>query len=153
MTAPVALRRARPGDLAAIMSIEAASFQRPWRAETFASLLDRPNTDVLVATLGDVVVGYAVLIAQAGDTELANLAIDPRQRRQGIASALLRGCLEILRNRGEPWVFLAARASNEEAARLYSAFGFHEIGRHPGYYQDPAEDAVIFALEVGRPHS
>lgn len=152
MTAPVALRPARPGDLPAITSIEAASFRRPWRLETFASLFDRSTTDVLVATLEGMVVGYAVLVCQSGDTELANLAVDPARRRQGIASALVRGCLEILRDRGEPWVFLAARASNEEAARLYAAFGFHELGRHPGYYQDPAEDAVIFALEVGRPH-
>ena len=153
MKAPVALRRAGPADLAGIMSIETASFQRPWRAETFASLLGRPDADVLVATLDEAVVGYAILTARAGDTELANLAVDPGHRRGGIASALLRGCLEILHDRGESWVFLAARASNEGAAGLYEAFGFHAIGRHPGYYRNPAEDAVIFALEVARKHS
>lgn len=153
MTPPVALRRAQPGDLAAIMPIEAASFHRPWREETFASLLDRPNTDVLVATLDEVVVGYAVLTAQAGDTELANLAVDPGHRRRGIASALLRGCLKTLRHRGERWVFLSVRASNDGACGLYGAFGFREIGRHAAYYQDPSEDAVIFGLEVDRAHS
>lgn len=153
MTPRVALRRAQPGDLAAIMPIEAASFHRPWREETFASLLDRPNTDVLVATLDEVVVGYAVLTAQAGDTELANLAVDPGHRRRGIASALLRGCLKTLLDRGERRVFLAVRASNEGASGLYEGFGFLEIGRHAGYYRDPVEDAVIFGLEVGRAHS
>ena len=153
MKAPVALRRARSGDLPAIMSIEAASFRRPWRVETFAALLDRPNTDVFVATLDDVVVGYAVLTSRVGDTELANLAVDAGHRRHGIASALLQACAEIVRDRGEQWVFLAARASNREAAGLYAAFGFHEIGRHENYYRDPAEDAVIFALEVGRTDS
>ena len=152
MTDPVALRRAQPGDLASIMSIEATSFRRPWRLETFSSLLDRPDTSVLVATLDRSVVGYAVLTLQAGDAELANLAVDPGHRRRGIASALLRGCLETLRDHGERWVFLAARASNEAAAGLYGAFGFQEIGRHAGYYQDPTEDAVIFGLEVGRAH-
>lgn len=150
MTASIALRRAQPGDLAAIMSIEAASFHRPWREETFASLLDRPNTDALVATLEEAVVGYAVLTALAGDAELANLAVDPGHRRQGIASALLRGCLGILRDRGERWVFLAVRASNDGASRLYEAFGFDEIGRHADYYRNPTEDAVVFGLEVAR---
>ena len=149
MTVPVALRRAQPGDLSAIMAIETASFRRPWRMETFASLLGRPDTDVLVATLEGTVVGYAILAARVGDTELANLAVDSRHRRRGVASALLRGCLEILRDRDERWVLLAARASNEVAAGLYAAFGFREIGRHPDYYGDPPEDAVIFALEVG----
>ena len=148
MTSPVVLRSARPGDLVAIMPIEAAGFHRPWRMETFAALLDRPDTDVLVATLDEVVVGYAVLTAQSGDAELANLAVDPGHRRRGIGSALLRGCLEILQERRAHWVFLAARASNEVAAGLYEAFGFHEIGRHADYYQDPPEDAVIFAREV-----
>lgn len=152
MTPAVALRRARPGDLAAITSIEAASFRRPWRPETFASLFDRSNAHVLVATLDGTVAGYAVLVVRAGDTELANLAVDPGRRRRGVASALLRGCLEILRDRGEPRVLLAARASNEEAAGLYAAFGFRELGRHPAYYRDPTEDAVIFALDVVRPH-
>ncbi|MDE2793380.1 MAG: ribosomal protein S18-alanine N-acetyltransferase [Gemmatimonadota bacterium] len=149
MTAPVALRRAEPGDLQEISRIEVGSFRRPWRAETFASLLDRPDADVLVATLDGAVVGYAILTARSGDTELANLAVDPGHRRQGIASALLRGCMETLRDRDERWVLLAARASNEVAAGLYAAFGFREIGRHPDYYRDPPEDAVIFALEVG----
>ncbi len=150
VTAPIALRRAQPVDLAAIMPIEAASFHRPWREETFASLLDRPNTDVLVATLEETVVGYAVLTALAGDAELANLAVDPGHRRRGIASALLRGCLGILRDRGERWVFLAVRASNDGASRLYEAFGFDEIGRHADYYRDPTEDAVVFGQEVAR---
>ena len=148
MTPPVVLRSAQPGDLVAIMPIEAAGFHRPWRMETFAALLDRPDSDVLVATLDEVVVGYAVLTAQAGDNELANLAVDPGHLRQGIGSALLRGCLEILEDRRARWVFLAARASNEVAVGLYEAFGFHEIGRHAGYYQNPHEDAVIFVREV-----
>lgn len=149
MTAPVAVRRARPGDLPEIMGIETAGFRRPWRIETFVSLLGRTDTDMLVAALDGTVVGHAILTARAGDTELANLAVHPGHRRRGVASALLRGCLEILRGRDERWVLLAARASNEEAAGLYAAFGFREIGRHPGYYRDPPEDAVIFALEVG----
>ncbi len=152
MTAPVALRRAQPGDLAAIMPIEAASFHRPWREQTFASLLDRPDKDVLVATLDGTVVGYAVLTAQAGDAELANLAVDPGHRRRGISTALLRRCLKILQDRGERWVFLAVRASNDAAFGLYQAFGFDEIGRHAGYYRNPTEDAVIFGLEVDRAH-
>ena len=148
MTSPVVLRSAGSGDLVAIMPIEAASFHRPWRMETFAALLNRPDSDVLVATLDEGVVGYAVLTVQAGDNELANLAVDPGHRRRGIGSALLRGCLEILQERGARWVFLAVRASNEVAVGLYEAFGFDEIGRHAGYYRNPPEDAVIFAREV-----
>ena len=150
MTLTATLRRAAPGDLPGIASIEAASFHRPWRTETFASLLRRPDADVLVASLEGTVVGYAVLTAQAGEAELANLAVDPGHRRRGIASALLRECLKILKDRGACRVLLAVRASNRMAATLYGAFGFQEIGRHRGYYGDPAEDAVIFGLEVGR---
>ncbi len=149
MTAPVALRRAGPGDLEAIVSIEAASFRRPWSAETFASLLDRPDADVLAATLDEAVVGYAVLTVRAGDAELANLAVGRGHRRRGVASALIKGCLKILEDGRARRILLAVRASNGVAAALYRGFGFREIGRHPAYYRDPAEDAVILGLEFG----
>ena len=148
MTVAAVLRRARSGDLPEIMSIERGSFRHPWSGETFADLLGRPGADVLVATLNDGIVGYAVLAARVGDTELANLAVDPGHRRRGIASALLRGCVDMVRDRGERWILLAARVSNEAAAGMYEKFGFREIGRHAGYYRDPPEDAAIFALEV-----
>ncbi len=151
MTGSLSLRPAKHEDLPAIMAIENAVFSQAWWPETFEELLDRTDTDLLVATAGPDLVGYLVLTIGAGEAELANLAVDPARRRTGIAHALLRESLDVLRRRSVRRVYLAVRASNAGAARLYERFGFREIGRHASYYQDPPEDARVLALEVPPP--
>ena len=148
MTASISLRRAEEGDLAAIVGIENATFSQSWRPETFAAMLGQPETDLLVAAAGPSVVGYVVLTTGDGEAELANLAVSPAYRRRGVGEALLQRSLEALRGRDVRRVYLAVRASNEGAVRLYEHFGFREIGSQKFYYQEPPEDARIFAMEV-----
>ena len=151
MTGSVSLRPAKHEDLPAIMAIENAVFSQAWWPETFEEMLDRTDTYLLVATAGPDLVGYLVLTIGAGEAELANLAVDPARRRTGVAEALLRESLDILHRHSVRWVYLAVRASNTGATRLYEHFGFREIGRHGSYYQEPPEDARILALEVPPP--
>jgi ribosomal-protein-alanine N-acetyltransferase len=40
---------------------------------------------------------------------------------------------------------LEVRPSNEAALRLYRSAGFEEVLRRPGYYREPAEDALVMA--------
>jgi len=47
---------------------------------------------------------------------------------------------------------LEVRDSNKAARGFYGSFGFIEVGRRPGYYADPVEDAILMRLDVeGRP--
>ncbi len=151
MTGSLSLRPAKHEDLPAIMAIENVVYSRPWWPETFEEMLDNANHDLLVATAGPDLAGYLVLTIGTGEAELANLAVDPARRRMGIAHALLRESLSVLRRRSVRWVFLAVRASNAGATRLYEHFGFREIGLHRSYYEEPLEDARILALEVPPP--
>ena len=144
----VVVRGGRAEDLAAIVAIEEASFSEAWRQGTFASALHREDMAILVATEAEVVVGYAVVVIGDGEAELANLAVGAARRGYGTGEALLGRVLEILRDRGAGLASLAVRTSNTRAARLYRRFGFREIGTHPGYYDDPPEDALIMALEL-----
>ena len=89
-----------------------------------------------------------VLVTVAGEAELANLAVSTGFRNRGVGEALLARAAEILPSRGVSCLFLAVRASNEKAIRLYERFGFAEIGTHRSYYQDPSEDARVLALEL-----
>lgn len=147
LTRAIHVRRAEDEDLGAVVEIEHESFGQPWRRETFVALMGRPSVDVLVGEVGEVVVGYVVLRSTVGESELANLAVAEAHRRTGVARALLTKAVETAQGRGATWVFLAVRASNREAARLYERFGFQEIGTHGAYYQEPLEDARVFALE------
>ncbi len=148
MRGVVAVRQAREDDLAAIIEIEEATFTEAWSPGTFASLLGRDDMVVLVAAEGGVVVGYGVVVIGEGEAELANLAVSAARRGRGAGEALLAHALDVLREHGVGWVYLAVRASNTRAAELYRRFGFHEIGRHRSYYADPLEDALVLAVEL-----
>jgi ribosomal-protein-alanine N-acetyltransferase len=45
-------------------------------------------------------------------------------------------------------IFLEVRESNLPARRLYEKHGFHETGRRRGYYQNPAEDAILYVRDL-----
>ena len=134
--------------MAAIVAIEEATFSEAWRPEIFASSLCRDDMAVLVATEAGAVIGYAVVVIRDGEAELANLAVSAAHRGRGAGEALLARGLAVLRERGVGCVYLAVRASNTRAARLYRRFGFDEIGSHRSYYAAPREDALILALEL-----
>jgi [ribosomal protein S18]-alanine N-acetyltransferase len=46
-------------------------------------------------------------------------------------------------------VELEVRAGSAGAIALYERLGFVAVGRRPGYYRSPVEDAVLMRLEVG----
>lgn len=131
----VTLRPATPDDLAAIDSLQAASPEASqWEPRSY---LDQ---DCRVAILQGRVAGFLASRRVAPDErEILNLAVDPAQRRKGIARALLAEEL----SRGPGRWFLEVRASNTAAIGLYESAGFERCGRRPGYYRDPAEEAIV----------
>lgn len=140
MDVPYRIRQATAADLCAIHAIERQAFSDPWSPSAFAPLFD----DVaLVAVRADVVVGYAFARAAAGEAEIVNLAVDPRERRHGVARQLVGACLERLGNAGAHQVLLEVREGNAAARALYADLGFREVGRRVRYYRNPPEDAVV----------
>ncbi|HSB68862.1 MAG TPA: ribosomal protein S18-alanine N-acetyltransferase [Candidatus Methylomirabilis sp.] len=139
----------RREDLPEVLGIEAMSFGLPWTQEMFESDLDRGAlADLLVARLAGAgvpppVAGYTCVWVVGEELHINNLAVDPRWRRRGIASALLATILERGRERGARCAFLEVRASNAGAQALYRRFGFRPAGIRKGYYSHPPEDALI----------
>jgi [ribosomal protein S18]-alanine N-acetyltransferase len=74
-----------------------------------------------------------------GEREILNLAVDPANRRRGVARRLLKAELE--RGRGA-W-FLEVRESNKAALLLYESFGFQPVGIRDAYYHDPPESGIV----------
>jgi len=79
---------------------------------------------------------------------LSNLP-DGLQTSLGEGGALLKAALEEFRARRTSRVFLEVRESNEAAIAFYGKHGFAETGRRAGYYQDPAEAAVLMEKKLG----
>jgi len=136
--ASMTVRDARPADLGAIAAIQAAS---PEAAQWDPA--DYLHHYCYVCDMNGRVAGFLVMRQVApGEREILNLAVDPAERRSGIAQMLLRHALAVAQT---TW-FLEVRASNAAAIRLYESVGFKSSGRRSGYYQEPAEEAIVMRL-------
>src|SRR2546426_11133875 len=101
-----------------------------------------------VATARAAVAGYVVAHHAADEGEILNLAVTPLHRRRGLGRALVRHVLGRLARRMVKIVFLEARQADTAARRLYESLGFVGVGRRPGYYRRPLEDAVILRVTL-----
>ncbi|MDH2443943.1 ribosomal protein S18-alanine N-acetyltransferase [Amnibacterium sp. CER49] len=146
-----AVRPARPGDLAAIMTIERASFPTDaWSERAMRETLDGPDAVALAAEDDGRLVGYGAVLAPRGaaDADVLTLAVAQADRGAGTGRALLEGLLEAAGERGARTVFLEVRADNAVAQRLYTTRGFVGVGRRPHYYQPDDVDAVVMRLDL-----
>jgi ribosomal-protein-alanine acetyltransferase len=131
----ITIRPARLADLAAIDAIQAASPEAVrWNPADYL------KNDCRVCDLNSCVAGFLVTREVApGESEILNLAVDPAERRTGVARRLLEDAL--VRIKGT-W-FLEVRASNTAAIRLYESAGFTRVGERKNYYYEPAEDGIV----------
>lgn len=133
-----------------IAAIERLSFSDPWSDADFAALCGNPCALFLAASDASSgrVAGYAVLLHAADIAELANLAVAPDRRREGIGAALLDATLDFCRGNGVADVTLEVRESNVAARALYTSRGFADVGRRRAYYRLPREDALVMLLRM-----
>ena len=93
----------------------------------FVLELSKPSGICLAALEEGVMVGYLVCSRYDTVWHLMNVAVDPRRRRQGIATALLDRLFEQADKPNEQYT-LEVRTSNDGAIRLYERFGFRPRG-------------------------
>ena len=121
---------------------------------------------VASAPVSRTVVGFAAFAAVqlAGEYELANMAVAADCQRRGMGSRLLAAGWLWCRSWGRaipsasagsagaalepytapnPGLWLEVRASNRGAIAFYELAGFTAAGIRPGYYAQPAEDALV----------
>ena len=159
MTAnPTQIRQLTYSDLPAVISIERRSFPTPWSLAMFVLELSKPSGVCLAAVQeepadggrpttsrsarrGERLIGYLVCSRYDRVWHLMNVAVDPPERRGGVATLLLE---ELLERAGHDAPYtLEVRASNGPAISLYERFGFRSAGTRPRYYRDTGEDAMI----------
>lgn len=139
------LRPAADLDLADVVAMERVCYSDPWPASSFASLPSNDRVCFVVAREANAgkLVGFAIAWHVMNEGELANLAVAPEHRRNGIGRALLEAVTTDALGRGTSELYLEVRESNNAARELYGAAGFDEVGRRKGYYRRPDEDALI----------
>jgi ribosomal-protein-alanine N-acetyltransferase len=154
MTQRLLIRRAGLADVSAIWAIEKVSFPTPWSRWTFLAELGQGKSHFLVAGPEPPYPwqtwGYLVFWVVLDEMHILNLAVHPERRRLGIARRLLAEGTTLAQTLGAQIAWLEVRPSNHPALTLYESFGFKEMGRRPGYYDDTQEDALLLVLEWGK---
>ena len=141
--ANVQVRRLTAPDIEAVVEIQEQSREASqWSREGYARAAagEFPGW---VAAIDGRVVGFLVMRSAADETEILNLAVEPQDRRRGVAGALLGAALEVSRAGGALRAFLEVRESNVGAIAFYQRHGFTLEGRRARYYSNPAEDALV----------
>ncbi len=143
------IRRATPNDLEAIVRVDLESGLTPWESNDYATFVERPDWDVLVADhrCGEVV-GLLVNRRVGGEAELLKITVAGAWRGQGVGRALLVAGLRAAVQAGCSHCFLEVRPSNLAALALYRRHGFVECGRRPNYYHHPPEAALLMSKEL-----
>jgi [ribosomal protein S18]-alanine N-acetyltransferase len=144
MATAFSIRLVRLCDLARILQIEHASFGKDaYDRNLFAELRHKCGELFLVATRGRKICGYAVACIggrSASDrAELVSIAVDPKLRGKGIASALMDSMLRRLRRRRVARFHLMVKVTNHAAIRFYKRYGFQKSRIVRRYYEDGAD--------------
>jgi [ribosomal protein S18]-alanine N-acetyltransferase len=138
------VRVATESDLDELVLLDAACFTRAWARPAWNDELMRGG--VLIA--GRPVLALACAAVLADICELRRIAVHPSVRRAGMARDLLRAIIDHAGHSGCARIELEVAASNEPALALYRAHGFEQVGRRPGYYREPLDDALLMNLEL-----
>jgi ribosomal-protein-alanine N-acetyltransferase len=142
----ISILPARLDDLNAIMLLERSGFpaaeqwsERSWQGELLGerrtiliARAQRPVGVISIKTLGEV-------------ADVHRIVVEPRSRRRGIGTDLVRDGLEIVRQLGVREVILDVAYHNEPAIGLYQQLGFEQLSARRDYY-GPGQQALILKL-------
>ena len=141
-------RLAGAADIDALVDLEDRSFScdRISRA-SFRRLVASPSAAVIVASVGQTLAGYAVVLFRAGSAaaRLYSLAVDPACR--GIGRELVAACEGQAAMRGCGSIRLEVREDNIRAINLYERMSYSRFAAKRGYYADGAT-ALRFAKPI-----
>jgi ribosomal-protein-alanine N-acetyltransferase len=127
------------------------AFGEAWTAGQTRSMLDLPGTFLVAGRVGDNMVGFGLLRAIAGESELLLLGVDPAVRRNGYGHVILEACIRTAEKYGAEVMFLEVREGNEAVA-LYKSASFEQYSFRPDYYlgdDGTRRSALSFRRTIG----
>jgi len=139
----VLIRPMTEADVKAVAEIEKECFSQPWSEDGIRQELFNSSARFFVAEKTGKAVGYMGMHIVLDECYIANIAVLPSHRRQGIAQKLLTNAIEKAEKAGCSFISLEVRLSNCGAIALYEKNGFERMGERKNFYQSPTENALI----------
>lgn len=127
----------------AVSAIEKECFSIPWSEDGIREELTNENARFFVAEKNGEIVGYMGMHIVLDECYIANVAVLPSCRRQGIGERLVSNGIDIAEKEGCAFITLEVRVSNSAAVTLYEKKGFEKMGERKNFYSDPTENALI----------
>jgi len=150
------VREAREEDIEAVIDINKRTLPENYPRFYFKLHLHNFPKAFLVAEMNGEIVGYIMcrveydslytnpsVVGRKG--HIVSLAVLPKARRRGVATALMKKAMEAMKNvYGADEFYLEVRVSNMPAISLYKKLGFKAVKVLQKYYGD-GEDAYLMA--------
>jgi ribosomal-protein-alanine N-acetyltransferase len=136
-------RRSIPADATGIAALEEEIFSDAWSYRDIQDLICTEGGMCFTAIDGGEVIAYVIGRLIAPEGEIYRVAVAPHKRQRGIGYRLLDYAVKTSKGQGLERLFLEVRSKNIPAIRLYTAYGFKEIGTRKNYYKDPQDDAIV----------
>lgn len=130
-------------DVKAIAEIERLCFSTPWSEEGIREELTNENARFFVFEKQGETVGYMGMHIVLDECYIANIAVLPSHRREGIGQKLLSYGESLAKKESCSFITLEVRVSNSGAIGLYEKNGFERMGERKNFYSDPTENALI----------
>ncbi|MBI2421858.1 MAG: ribosomal protein S18-alanine N-acetyltransferase [Candidatus Hydrogenedentes bacterium] len=124
-------------------AIEQEAYPDPWTQGMFEQELQNGASHFYVGLAGDQLAAYGGFWLIVDEAHITKVTVSHEHRGHGYGAALVGHLLSECRALGVYVVRLEVREQNAVAQRLYSRFGFQEVGRRRGYYARTNETAVV----------
>ncbi len=137
------VRPAREDDIDRIFEIETLSFKEPYpKSLLYIYLKLTPELFFVIEKEGKVL-GYIIGLVRLDKLgHIISLAVDPKERRKGYGTLLLKKLLKKFKELGVRKVRLEVRVSNKAAINLYKKHGFKTAYVIKKFYLN-GEDAYV----------
>ena len=113
---------------------------KPWTPDDFSGL-KKSGCEIIMSQNGFIV--YRVV---ADESEIITIGVNPENRRQGIAAAMLGIAEQDAKKNGAKKMFLEVAADNTPAQKLYENNGYVVVGSRPKYYD--GVDAILMSKDL-----
>jgi len=100
-----------------------------------------------VPTSRELILGFAGIWVLVDEAHLTNIAVRPIEREKGVGELLLISMIELSQKLNAAFVTLEVRVSNTVAQKLYTKYGFKEVGLRRHYYTDNREDGLLMTTD------
>jgi ribosomal-protein-alanine N-acetyltransferase len=158
----LALELMREADVNTVQEIEREIFATPWpRNAYYRELASRASAHYVILRhegmvegielpkhfrspdLDPTIVGYGGMWRMYDEAHVTTIGVRRDLQHHGYGRILFAGLVQASYDMGAKWITLEVRTTNDNAMKMYEAFGFKVIGRRKGYYTDNGEDAIV----------